>query len=71
MHTQEEREEQTLAIATALGLFVLLLVIAGGLLWIASLAVDVSDDLARPILATAVCLAGAMAIANLVRATKR
>jgi hypothetical protein len=71
MRTQEEREEQTLAIATALGLFVLVLMIAGGLLLLASLVVNVSGDLARPISATVVCLAGAVAIANLIRATKR
>ncbi len=71
MRTQEEREEQTLIIATALGLFVLVVVITFGVLAILSSVVDVSDGLAGTVLTVATLAAGTLAFIKLVRASKR
>jgi hypothetical protein len=71
MRTQEERDEQTLEIASALGLFVLVLVFTAGALAIVNSVVDVSSGLARTIFTVAALGGGFVALANLLRASKR
>jgi hypothetical protein len=71
MRTQEEREEQTLEIASALGLFVLVLAITAGGLAIVNSVVDVGAGLARAIFSVAALGGGFVALTNLLRATKR
>jgi hypothetical protein len=70
MRSQTQRDEQTLAIATAMGLFVVLLVLGGLVLWFISSVVPLSNRLSNGLLLTVAVIAGAVAIRNLVRAVK-
>lgn len=62
MRSQENRDDTTVTIATALGLFVLVLAVGGTLLWLGSSVLGLSDEamdmLARPLIAGAVVAMG-------------
>lgn len=71
MRTQGQRDEQTVAIATALGLFVVILIAVGLVLWVVYSVSDVLDGRTGEIFTTAAALAGILAMLNLVRAPNR
>lgn len=67
MRTQRDREEQTVAIGTALGVFVAIMAAAVLGLWLANSMFDISDGQTDAILGVAVLIAGTLAIASLGR----
>ena len=70
MRTQQERDEQTLAIGTALGLFVLLVGLGVLVLWFLHSQLGVDDDWRQVLRWTVVTVAATVATAHLVRSNR-
>jgi uncharacterized BrkB/YihY/UPF0761 family membrane protein len=70
MQTQERRDEKTLAISTAIGLFVLTLAVGSLALWVSSSTLDWSDHLTSALFTVICCTAGVVAIVYLTRVSK-
>jgi hypothetical protein len=71
VQTQQNRDEKTVVIATALGLFCLVLGIAALGLWAADSLLGLSDSVTTPLTTVFVIAAGAMLVVYLVRARTR
>lgn len=71
MRPPSDRDQQTVAIGTALAEFVLVVAAAVLGLWLLHFALPVADDLTEAILGTAIVIAGVLALSNLVRAQKK
>jgi hypothetical protein len=67
VRTQESRDDKTVAIATALGIFVLLLAVGSLLLW----AITLSDPSTNPMYTLVIAAAALAAVVFLVRHRKR
>jgi hypothetical protein len=68
---QQSRDQKTVAIATALGFFVLVLAAGSAVLWATTSALDVSDRSSEPAFTLLVAAAATMAVGYLVRTGKR
>ncbi len=68
MQPQEQRDEKTVTIATALALFVLILVVGGAAGWALNSAFDVTPGLNTVLTVAVSCVAGAASIDYLIRA---
>lgn len=71
MQTQSSREDKTVAIATALGIFVIVLAAGSTLLWAFTSALDVRDHGTSPLFLLLVAASVIAAVAHLLRAGKR
>lgn len=71
VQTQQNRDEKTVVIATALGLFCLVLVMGALGLWAADSLLDLSDSVTTPLLTLFVIAAGVALMGYLVRARTR
>jgi hypothetical protein len=67
VRTQEEREEQTIAIATALGLFVLIVLSATLVVWL----LDLDSAQSGTMFGVVAIVAGALAVGNLLIRTRK
>ena len=70
MRTQRDREAQTVAIGTALGVFAVIMAAAVLGLWLVHSRFDVSDGQTDAILGVAVIIAGTLAFASLGRSRR-
>ena len=70
MRTQQDRDEQTVVIATALGIFTLILVAVGAVAWWLQSLTHGLDGHEQPILGSAVLVAGAVACRYVTRSTR-
>jgi hypothetical protein len=70
MRTQLERDQQTVDIGTALGVFVLIVAAEVLGLWLLHSVFDIASGHTDALLGWAVAIAGTIAIANLVRSEK-
>lgn len=68
MQSQEQRDEKTVMIATALALFVLILVLGGAAGWALNSAFDVPHELNTVLSVAVCCIAGVASVAYLIRA---
>lgn len=68
MQSQEERDEKTVTIATALGLFVLILLVGAAAGWAVNSAFDVAHGLNTVLTIVVWCVAGVVPIVYLIRA---
>ncbi|MBO0843971.1 MAG: hypothetical protein J2P22_00960 [Nocardioides sp.] len=68
MRAQRDRDEQTVLIGTALGVFALVMVAEGLALWLLHSTFDIA--IGRAVTGGAVVIAGTVAIMNLVRSEK-
>jgi hypothetical protein len=71
MRTQRDREEQTVAIGTALGVFGAIMAAEVLGLWLFHSVFDISDGQTNAIFGWAVIVAGTLAIASLARSERR
>lgn len=71
VRTPEQRDEQTVAITTALGLFVVTLIVVGLVAWVLDSVTGLVDGHYESVSAIALVLAGTVAVINLVRSTRR
>lgn len=71
MQTQQNRDEKTVVIATALGLFCLVFGTGALGLWAADSLLGLSDSATTPLITVFVIAAGAALVVYLVRARKR
>jgi uncharacterized membrane-anchored protein len=71
VQTQQNRDEKTVLIATALGLLCLVLVIGGLGLWAADSLLDLNDAAVNSLLSVLIIAAGVVLVVYLVRARKR
>jgi hypothetical protein len=71
VQAQQNRDEKTVVIATALGLFCLVLGLAALGLWAAESLLGLNDSVTTPLTIVFVIAAGAMLVVYLVRARKR
>ena len=71
MRTQEDRDEQTVVIATALGIFTLILAAVGAVAWWLQSLTHGLDGHEQAILGPAVLVAGTVACRHLTRSTRR
>ena len=71
MQSSAERDEKTLVISTALGLFILIVLAGAAALWAVHLFVDVSDALTSGLLITLVCASGLASVWYMLRARQR
>lgn len=71
MPTPQSRDEKTVAIATALAIFVLVLAVGSVLLWATTSALRVSERSSSPLFILLVAASGIVAVVYLVRAGKR
>lgn len=69
--TQQSRDENTVAIATALGIFILVLAVGSALLWAFTSALNVSDRSSSPLFVSVVAASAMVAVMYLVRFGKR
>jgi len=67
VQTKEQRDEKTLAIMTAIALFVLVLVVGGFVLWGASQLFDWSEGGTRTASVGLLCAAGVIMVGYLAR----
>ena len=68
---QQSRDDKTVAIATALGIFGLLLTVGSALLWAITSALDLSNRNTSPLFNLLVVVSATATVAYLVRAGKR
>jgi hypothetical protein len=71
MQTREQRDEKTVLIATALGLFCLVIAVGGLGLWAANSLFGMSDSAAESGAGMLIIAAGVLLVAYLVRARQR
>lgn len=71
MQTREQRDEKTVVIATALGLFCLVIAVGAVGLWAAVAFLGLNDSAASPLAWLLTIAAGAVLITYLVRARQR
>lgn len=71
MQTREQRDEKTVVIATALGLFCLVIAVGALSLWAAVLVVDLNAPTVSSLGWVVAATAGVVLIAYLVRAGRR
>ncbi len=71
MRPQQSRDEKTVAIASALGIFVLVLAVGAALLWATTSALNVSDASSSPLFILLVAASAMVAIVYLVRVGKQ
>ncbi len=70
MRTQQEREEQSAAIASALGLFAIIVMAVGLVTWGLLLVSDVVDGREEAVMGTAILVAGIVAFTKLARSER-
>jgi len=71
MQTREQRDEKTVLIATALGLFCLVIAVGGLGLWAANSLLGMSDSAAESSAGVLIIAAGVLLVGYLVRARQR
>lgn len=71
MRSQQSRDEKTVAIASALGIFVLVLAVGAALLWATTSTLNVSDGSSSPLFILLVAASAMVAIVYLVRVGRR
>ena len=71
MQTQQTRDEKTVAIATALGIFVTVLAVGSALLWGITSALDLSVHSTSPLFGLVVAASAVATVVYLVRFGRR
>jgi predicted Na+-dependent transporter len=70
MQSQAERDQKTLVISTALGLFVLALFAGGAILWAVNALLGLSDEVTSGLLIALMCLSGVLSVWYVIGAPK-
>lgn len=71
MQTQQTRDEKTVAIATALGIFVTVLAVGSALLWGLTSVLDLSEHRTSPLFSLIVASSAVATVVYLVRFGRR